>query len=980
MTDIPPPPVPTEPARRSFWERASIVWLIPLAALAIALGVAWQNYADRGPVIYITFGDASGVIAGETKLRYRNVIVGEVEKVGFSDNLDRVRVDVRLDKDVAAFVDQDASFWVVQPEVSTRGVSGLDTVLSGVYIEGVWDAIPGDYAYEFEGETEAPLVGVGQSGLRIVLRATEETSLTSSGPILFKGIEVGQVGEARLSEDGSAAVANAVIYAPYDALITSATRFWDTSGFTFSIGANGAELDFSSLASLISGGVTFETVISGGVPVETGQDFVVFADESAARASVFSEGEGEPVQLTAVFADNISGLTLGAPVELGGVRVGTVTNLTGLVDQDAFGDDRIRLRTTLEIRPTRLGLGDATQDDVLELIDTQIAAGLRARLATASILTGGLKVELVELPDLLTASLDREAQPFPAIPSTTSNVSDSALSAESILARVNDLPVEELMGAAIGFLNNASQLAADDDLRRVPGEVAGLLSDVRGVVGSDEVQALPAQISGIASELQTATQALTVLMTELQEQDGIARLLIAVDAAAEAAGALTTTAGTLPPLVAQAEALAAKANALPLEAILAEATSLITAAETLVAGEEAQAVPVRLNAALAEIEATVTAFNQAGAADRLLAAIDAAGAAAASATGALEGLPGLIAELDTLGKTANTLPLGILVAELNALLSSAETFIADEGTQAMPAALTATLIELRTTLDSANEADGAARLLAALDAVGLAARDASGALSGLPEVLAEVRALSQSARALPLDAFLAQTTQTLAATEGLLSADGTTELPAALTQALAELDGLLAELNASNGAERLLAAIDNAGVAAAGVGAATADVPALVDGLTALSAKAEALPLTELAAELTTLLASADAILSTEGAQALPGTLSQALEEVDAVLSELQSGGTVANVNATLSAAERAASSIATASSDLPQVIARLETVLAQATATLATYDGRSDINRDARGALREITKAAAAIDSLARALERRPNSILTGR
>ena len=73
------PPVPVTTARRSIWDRMSVVWLVPLAALFIALGVAWTAWHDRGPLIQIVFDDAAGVEAGQTDLRFRNVSVGKVE-------------------------------------------------------------------------------------------------------------------------------------------------------------------------------------------------------------------------------------------------------------------------------------------------------------------------------------------------------------------------------------------------------------------------------------------------------------------------------------------------------------------------------------------------------------------------------------------------------------------------------------------------------------------------------------------------------------------------------------------------------------------------------------------------------------------------------------------------------------------------------------------------------------------------------------
>ena len=67
-----PPDVPVVPARRSLRDRISIIWLVPVAAVVVALAIAWQSYANRGPLIEISFADASGIAPGETQLRFRD--------------------------------------------------------------------------------------------------------------------------------------------------------------------------------------------------------------------------------------------------------------------------------------------------------------------------------------------------------------------------------------------------------------------------------------------------------------------------------------------------------------------------------------------------------------------------------------------------------------------------------------------------------------------------------------------------------------------------------------------------------------------------------------------------------------------------------------------------------------------------------------------------------------------------------------------
>lgn len=788
--DHTPPDLAVKPARRSLIERMSIVWVIPVVALLIALGVAWQSYNDRGPVIEIAFGNASGVTANETEVRFRDVAVGVVEKVAFTDTLDQVLVSVRLDKDVADFVDADAQFWVVRPEVTAEGVSGLDTVLTGVFIEGIWDNQPGEPQDRFDGLAEAPLSRDGKGGLSFLLRAAGESGLTENAPIIYRGIEVGRIGRAQVSEDGSTVQAEAIVFEPHNRLITSSTRFWDTSGFSFKLGPNGAEIDFSSIASLLSGGVTFQTLVSGGEQLENGATFVLYPDEGAARASLFSEEDGEALSLTAIFEDNVSGLAVDAPVDLGGLRIGRVTAVSGLVDEDRFGDRKVRLAATLSIRPGRLGLrsnGEVTAGQALAFLDRRVGEGLRARLASASILTGGLKVELVEDPEAEPARIDTDAQPNPVIPTTASDIADVAATAEGVFERINALPIEELLQSAIGVMDNVSRLIASDDLRQVPSEVRGLLADARGLVGSDEVQQLPSRLSGVIGELEG-------LVASLNEEQAVTKLLAAVETVSGAAESVTASVEGLPALLDQVRAVAAKAEALPLED---------------------------------------------------------------------------------------------LTAQLTSLADSASTLLADDATRALPASVNASLAELSALLTDLREQQVATSAAQALDAARQAANDVSASIAGLPELIEKIDAVAQMARNVPLDA---------------------------------------------------------------------------------------------LTSNLSDLLDSADALIGTDAARQLPADLSASLAELRLVLEQLREGGVVENANRTLASASDAADSIARAADGLPSLLQRAQSVLTQAGEAIAGYDARNGVGRDVETTLREVQRAAAAVASLARALERNPNSLLFGR
>lgn len=750
MSD-PIPPVPVQSAQRSLLDRVTIVWLVPIIALLVALAVAWQSYSTRGPVIEIAFQSAAGVTKDETEIRFRDVAVGIVEDIRFGAFLDEVIVEVRLDPSVAPYVDEDAQFWVVSPEVSTQGVSGLDTVLSGVYIEGLWDEKAGPLVYSFTGLEDAPLLRDGQRGLTITLVATGG-GLSGNTPLLYKGVEVGRIGPAMVADDGLSVTADAVIYSPYDNLVTQSTRFWDTSGFSVNLSAAGASVDFDSVASLIAGGVTFDTYVSGAPLAAQGSVFTLYPDQEQARASVFNTSDTQTLDLIAIFDGNVAGLTAGASVEYNGLTIGEVTGLNGIVEDTPAGGSRIRLQAILSIQPSRLGLEVNNTEEALAFLAEQVEEGLRAQLVTASLLTGGLKIQLTGVDGATEAVLDLDNRPFPRLPTTASAVSDVASSAQGTLERFNALPIDQLMQSAISFMDNASVLVGNDDTRAVPGDVRALIADVSAVVGADAVQALPAQLLVIMAELEGTVAGLNAILADVNERRVVASVAGAVESAEAVIARVDAALAGVPELVAEIDAVAASVAGLPLEDLVVEVTALSEQARSLIASEATQALPATLSAVASELESTlaqvatlVADLNEADAVTRLLAVVDEAGATAQTVSGSFDGLPALIDSLNQIAQDAQGLELDALIARVTDVVTSADTLLAQDTTQALPGELNAALAELRLILSDIREGGAVANTNAALQAVRDAADQIAAATDSLPALMNRANTLISQA-------------------------------------------------------------------------------------------------------------------------------------------------------------------------------------------------------------------------------------------
>src|SRR5690606_21973665 len=71
------------------------------------------------------------------EIRYRGFRLGRIEslKLNPDDPYDGAVAIARLTPETEAYLRSDAHFWIVRPRLSIDGVSGLDALLGGPYIE-----------------------------------------------------------------------------------------------------------------------------------------------------------------------------------------------------------------------------------------------------------------------------------------------------------------------------------------------------------------------------------------------------------------------------------------------------------------------------------------------------------------------------------------------------------------------------------------------------------------------------------------------------------------------------------------------------------------------------------------------------------------------------------------------------------------------------------------------------------------------------
>ena len=441
-----PQAIPVAPKR----SRVSLVWIIPVLAVLVGIGIAVQRIRSEGPTITIVFKAAEGIEAGKTFIKYKDVIIGQVKTVQFTEDYANVEVTAKITKRAAGLMVDDAQFWVVRPTISLSGISGLNTLLSGNYIGFKAGESHLDRT-EFVGLDKAPFVA-GALGSEFTLKSDDLGSLAAGSPIYYRRLPVGQVIGFDLTPDGKSVEIQAFVSAPYDQFVSLGTRFWKVSGIDVSLDANGFAVHTESLASLLVGGIAFDAppFVHDTTRAPPDAAFALYED----RAAAMKARDAITRQYVLHFNESLRGLAVGAPVTYLGVQIGEVTDIGFDFEPEKAN---IVPRVAISFYPERLvKMTDAAQQAKAEqflksdekrrnaflqrMIDER---GLRAQLRTGSLLTGQLYVAFDYFPKAPKASIVY-SKGVPELPVVPSDLVDLTAKLASILDKLDKLPLEQI--------------------------------------------------------------------------------------------------------------------------------------------------------------------------------------------------------------------------------------------------------------------------------------------------------------------------------------------------------------------------------------------------------------------------------------------------------------------------------------------------------------------------------------------------------
>ncbi len=483
--------VPTAVAVSKRRRSPQLIWLIPIVAALIGGWLAVKTILDKGPTITITFKTAEGIEAGKTKVKYKNIDIGEVTSVGFTKDLQHIVVTAELKKGVAPHLVEDARFWIVKPRIAGGQVSGIGTLFSGSYIE-MDRGTSSTRRDDFEGLEVQPIITGDMQGRQFILKGKDLGSHDVGTPVMFRRIQVGKVATNELNQDGSGVTLKIFVESPYDKFVNPNTRFWDVSGIDITADASGVNVNTEGLMSILLGGVAFETPGSSGALPEAEPDtvFPLFPN----RAAALKQPDRETVLFTMYFDESLRGLTVGSPVEANSVNIGEVKDIK-VEYSESLG--KFRFPVDVALYPGRLrammrhGVAEPTPAEQKARLETLVGSGLRAQLKTGSLLTGQMYIAMDFFPKAAPAKIDWTKNP-PVFPTEPGALVELQATLMNISKKIESMPLDRIgedLRTTLQSLNRTLR-GAEQAVNRMDKDVApaakAALDDARRMLTTAE--------------------------------------------------------------------------------------------------------------------------------------------------------------------------------------------------------------------------------------------------------------------------------------------------------------------------------------------------------------------------------------------------------------------------------------------------------------------------------------------------------------
>jgi paraquat-inducible protein B len=262
-----------------------------------------------------------GVSVG-SQIVYKKIPIGEVSSYQLNEDAKSISIHANIQEQYRHIINNRSRFWNVSGIGASIGFDGVDVRLESmsallggaIAVDSPDDGEPVEENKQFRLYRDLKTAG---RGIPIKIALPDDNNISGEGaPIMYRGIEIGQITDLGLSEGRELILASAAIQPAFSDMLTTNTKFILEEA---KVSLSGVE----NITNLVRG--NFLTIVP-----EQGDRARRF---SAIRKTVFNQQQEKSIAIRLV-SDNSFGLDKGANVLYKGIVVGSVINV-GLLDKES---------------------------------------------------------------------------------------------------------------------------------------------------------------------------------------------------------------------------------------------------------------------------------------------------------------------------------------------------------------------------------------------------------------------------------------------------------------------------------------------------------------------------------------------------------------------------------------------------------------------------------------------------------------------
>lgn len=469
------------------------IWIVPFIALIIAGWLAYQYFADLGPEIKIIFPQNEGLIAGQSQVKFRNVPVGKVTKILITEDTKGVVVIVRMIKDAEPYMTERAKFWIVKPEVGISGVSGLDTLISGTYID-VFSEKGGTYKKEHIGLTQ-PYRNI-RGGDYFLLSSLNGDNVVVGTPVYYKNLKVGQVEYLNLSLDNKSVDIIVFIDKKYVSYVHDDSKFWTQNMLSVDFSKGSLDVNIAPLHTMLQGGIVLSS--SGDDkdnPVSSKRVFPLYKNKTQAESKRVVSDTTFMKKFMLHTQGSIANLKINSVVRYNGFDIGQVEKIQLSYDK---GTHQILGKVLIELDTSLFkDVNDENSTGEANLYQA-VEEGLRAKISPLDPISGMLFVDLTFVHNDENASIERVGK-YALFPTTTNGDTSVMYSLSGILEKINKLPLEELFASVQKVVEESEKPIANANV--LLEDLQKTVKDINALTSKDSFKVLPDELHKAIKEM-----------------------------------------------------------------------------------------------------------------------------------------------------------------------------------------------------------------------------------------------------------------------------------------------------------------------------------------------------------------------------------------------------------------------------------------------------------------------------------------------